>query len=265
MEWIRRKDQAYRNVKVIALIHEPTSSEILLVTPVWNDSKRLADFGPELARVLAGSPLPLRWVIADDGSGGDEHLKLTNLRESLAEVFPQVELHFAANHRGKGAVVREAWTLAPDAAWLAFVDADGSVTPDEMLGLIETAVSSRTTVLGIRKKTATTRVEESLWRGFFHRGFLITVHIVLGLRCEDPQCGSKVIAGDAYRRVAGELHEIGLAFDSELLAHLHRDGSGWAEVPVNWVEKGGGTVRPLRDCWSMLVALFRVRRRIRQA
>ena len=36
------------------------------------------------------------------------------------------ELHFATRHAGKGAVVREAWALAPEADWLAFVDADGS-------------------------------------------------------------------------------------------------------------------------------------------
>ena len=186
------------------------------------------------------------------------------MRNSFAEIFPQVELHFADAHRGKGAVVREAWSLAPEAAWLAFVDADGSVTADEMLGLIDAAVSSGTSVLGIRKRTATTRVEESLWRGFFHRGFLVTVRILLGLRCQDPQCGSKVINGDAYRRVAGELRENGLAFDSELLAHLRKDGTGWAEIPVNWVEKSGGTVKPLRDCWSMLVALLRIRRALRE-
>lgn len=262
MERIRRKGEVYRNVKVIALIQERSPSEILLVTPVWNDSERLAGFGPGLARGLADSSLPLRWVIADDGSGDEERRRLSELAGEFAQWFPGVELHFAARHHGKGAVVREAWSLAPDAAWLAFVDADGSVTAEEMLGLVETAVASDRSVLGIRKRTATTRVEESLWRGVFHRGFLVAVRLLLCLRCEDPQCGSKVLAGDRYRRVAGELRENGLAFDSELLAHLHRDGSRWMEVPVNWVEKEGGKVKPLRDCWAMLVALFRIRRRL---
>jgi len=42
--------------------------EIVLVTPVWNDSKRLSEFGPSLAQALAASELPVRWVVADDGS-----------------------------------------------------------------------------------------------------------------------------------------------------------------------------------------------------
>lgn len=235
--------------------------EILLVTPVWNDSVRLAGFGAALAMALAESPLPIRWVIADDGSDAGEHQPLQALTADFTKIFPQVSLHLAARHEGKGAIVREAWALSPDAAWLAFVDADGSVSPEEMLRLVATAANSGSSVLGIRKRTATTQLVESSWRGLFHRGFLIVVRVVLGLSCEDPQCGAKVLQGASYRRIAGELCENGLAFDSELLFSLKRDGTTWREVPVNWIEKAGGKVKPLRDAWGMLAALWRIRSR----
>ena len=237
-------------------------NEILLVTPVWNDSTRLMDYGADLAEALAGCRMPVRWIIADDGSGVDEQTALTELQHTFERTFPAVELHFAAAHHGKGAVVREAWGLAPDADWLAFVDADGSVTAHDMLGLISKAVAADRSVLGIRKRTAETRIVESLWRGLAHRGFLLAAHFLLDLQCEDPQCGAKVIKAADYRRVAGGLRETGLAFDSELLATLKRDGAEWLEVPVSWVEKKGGKVHPLRDAWGMLAALWRVRRRI---
>lgn len=238
-------------------------NEILLVTPVWNDASRLEVFGAELAKALAGSPLPFRWVIADDGSAKSQHAALLKLREGFAKDFPNVEVHFADAHRGKGGVVREAWALGPEAEWLAFVDADGSVTAEDMLGLVEKARASGSSVLGIRKRTATTRIVESPWRGLAHRGFLMTAQFLLGLRCEDPQCGGKVLRGDDYRRIAPVLRENGLAFDSELLCALARDGSGWLEIPVNWEEKKGGKVKPLRDAWAMLGALWRVRGRMR--
>lgn len=237
------------------------ANEILLVTPVWNDASRLAVFGVELARALAASPLPVRWVIADDGSELREHAALRALRDRFAETFPRVEVHFAAAHRGKGGVVKEAWELAPDAPWLAFVDADGSVSAAEMLGLLQKALESGKSVLGIRKRTATTRIVESPWRGFAHRGFLMTAQFLLGLRCEDPQCGGKVLRGADYRRVAPRLLEDGLAFDSELLCALDQDGSSWLEIPVNWEEKPGGKVKPLRDAWAMLASLLRIRQR----
>ena len=238
-----------------------TPNEILLVTPVWNDSARLAVFGDSLAKVLAGSRLPIRWLIADDGSAGNEHARLTDLQTRFKKDFPRVELHFSAGHHGKGAVVREAWSLAPDATWLAFVDADGSVTAEEMLQLIGKAVESGNSVIAIRKRTATTRIVESPWRGLAHRGFLLATHMLLDLRCEDVQCGAKVLNGGDYRRVAHRLSENGLAFDSELLSTLKRDGSDWDEIPVNWTEKKGGKVNPLRDGWGMFAALLRIRNR----
>ncbi len=236
--------------------------EILLVTPVWKDSSRLAVYGMELATALAHFPHPVRWVIADDGPGGEEPARLNELRDRFAEIFPNVEVHLAAEHHGKGSVVREAWSLGPEAEWLAFVDADGSVTAEDLLMLIREAVISEMTVLGIRKRTATTHIVESPWRAFAHRVFLIAVNVVLGLDCEDPQCGGKVLRGDHYRRAAGRLCENGLAFDSELLAALHAGGFGWREIPVNWEEKKGGKVKPLRDAWGMLVSLVRIRWRM---
>lgn len=238
-----------------------TPNEILLVTPVWNDSSRLAVFGETLARVLAASPLPVRWMIADDGSGPDERPRLEALRDRFAGTFPRVDLHFADEHRGKGSVVREAWALAPDADWLAFVDADGAISAEDMLALVGRAVSSGNPVLGIRKRTATTRIVESPMRGVFHRGFLLAAHVLLNLQCEDVQCGAKVIKAADYLQIAHRLEENGFAFDSELLFTLKRSGVDWEEVPVNWTEKKGGKVKPIRDGIRMLAALLRIRSR----
>jgi glycosyltransferase involved in cell wall biosynthesis len=235
--------------------------EILLVTPVWNDSARLAGFGVDLAAVLSQSPLPIRWIIADDGSGAGEDKRLEELRDQFSKVYPRVEVHFAKGHFGKGAVVRDAWSLGPDADWLAFVDADGSVSAEEMIGLIGKAVASGDSVIGVRKRTATTRIVESPWRGFAHRGFLLAAHLLLDLQCEDVQCGAKVIHGGDYRHIAHRLSEDGLAFDSELLATLKKSGADWQEVPVNWIEKKGGKVKPLRHAWGMFNALLRIRSR----
>lgn len=235
--------------------------QILLVTPVWKDSARLAVFGKDLADALAATPLPIRWMIADDGSGEEEHERLQELCKGFAADFPAVKLHFAERHAGKGGVVREAWSLAPEADWLAFVDADGSVSAEDMLDLIGRAVTSGISVLAIRKRTATTHIEESFLRGLAHRGFLLAAHVILGLRCEDPQCGAKVIKGTDYRAIAGKLIEEGFAFDSELLAALNHHGAVWAEVPVTWIQKKGAKVRLFRDAWKMFAALLRIRAR----
>ena len=62
------------------------------------------------ADALAATQLPIRWMIADDGSGEEEHARLHELCKGFAAVFPGVELHCAERHAGKGGVVREAWS-----------------------------------------------------------------------------------------------------------------------------------------------------------
>lgn len=242
---------------------DQTDSKVLLVTPVWRDADRLARFGTQLAHTLADTAHHVEWVIADDGSEKEERTKLRELLEQLTATHPNTYIHFADIHRGKGAVVRETWSLHPEADWLAFVDADGSLAPKELIRMINTAIKSNQSVMGIRKRTATTDVSLSLPRAIAHRLFILAVKILVGVRCEDPQCGAKILKASDFRAVAPSLEEPGLAFDAELLAALKAQGASWTELPVSWVEKDGGKVRPIRDAWGMLAALWKVRIRQR--
>lgn len=246
------------------MTREDDDATIILVTPVWKDSKRLAVYGDELARELARRNSNIRWVIADDGSGPEEAERLQEQLETYRAIYPHVSLHLAAGHHGKGAVVREAWGLFPDAAWLSFADADGSVNAPDMLDLIADALHSGESTLGVRVTTDSTRVQEGFFRGIRHRGFLLAVRVLLGFRTLDTQCGAKVIRGGDFRAVASRLVEPGWAFDAEMLAELYAAGHTWRERPVNWVEKGASRIRPWMDSITMLLSLIRIRRRLGQ-
>ena len=79
------------------------SETVLIVTPVWNDSTRLADFAPSLAKEMADSELNLRWVIADDGSTEQEVERLKAIQEQHRATFPEIEIH-RAEHRTQAGV-----------------------------------------------------------------------------------------------------------------------------------------------------------------
>ena len=240
----------------------PHSAELVLVTPVWNDSRRLARFGPLLADAIARSGRSIDWIIADDGSDPLERDELSRLRDEFDSQGAAVRVHFAAEHRGKGAVIREAWSLETSAPRLAFVDADGAVTAGEMLRLIDHALDAGTSTIAVRQRTAQTRIVESPRRWLYHHAFIFATHVLLGLRCGDPQCGAKVISRGDFMAVSGVLREDGFAFDTELLATLQAHGGTWGELPVSWTEIKGGKVRPFRDGWRMLRALIAIRGRI---
>ena len=237
----------------------------ILATPVWKDSARLSVFGRELAAELAKRGSAIRWIIADDGSGAAEVRRLEDLCAEFAGTYPHVRVHPAKVHYGKGSVVREAWALEPEAGWLAFVDADGSVSAPDMLDLIGRAEKSGRSTIAIRKNTETTRVHEGPFRWIRHHGFLLACRLILKIRSEDTQCGAKVLKGADYRIIENRLVEPGLAFDAELLAEMTEAGIEWDEVPVNWVRKGGSRIHGVRDVWTMLRALFRIRSRLGKA
>ncbi|MGA0900250.1 MAG: glycosyltransferase [Luteolibacter sp.] len=236
------------------------SPRLLIVTPVWNDSARLGEYAPSLAKACSESDLAIRWVIADDGSSKQELAALETLRNTHRKTFPEIHIH-SEMHRGKGHVIRSTWNTDPDSHWLAFVDCDGATSARDFLSLINKAIDEQKSVIGIRKRTEQTVIHESAYRWIFHHGYLLVVRLFLGLRSEDLQCGAKVIRGTDYRAVADSLEEDGFCFDTELLTALKAKGFGWLETPINWAEKKGGKVFPLIDSWKMFAGVLRIRGR----
>ena len=145
------------------------SESVLIVTPVWNDSRRLGEYAPSLAMACAASDLDIRWVISDDGSTAEEIEALEALRDKHRNTFSEIHIH-REEHRGKGSAIRGAWDADENSDWLAFVDCDGSTTAKDMLSLIDKAVQEGQSVIGIRKRTEETEITESFYRSIFHHG-----------------------------------------------------------------------------------------------
>lgn len=239
---------------------------MVLVTPVWNDSARLEVFGTRLARALAEASLPIRWIIADDGSLPEEQARYTLLQKRFAETYPHVDcLRLEARSR-KGGAIYAAWSAHPEADWLAFVDADGAISPETLLELIGEASRKEHpgATIGVRTGRGPKKVQRSpsRWLGF--HAFRLLVRLLAGIQFYDTQCGVKVLPGDAFRKVERTLQERGFVFDVELLTALQANGCEIEEVPIHWQEIPGSRMAPLRDAPEMIRALARVGRR-RQA
>jgi len=238
----------------------------VLVTPVWNDSARLARFGPTLAEALRDSGLPIQWIVADDGSSQREKASLGELVEGFQRLYPKVEAMLCDERSRKGGAIYRAWDANVEAGWLGFVDADGAINAGSVLRLIREAMDEGPdgACVGVRHHAADTPVKRGPWRLFAFRTFTVLVRLFSGLRFEDTQCGAKVIPGKGYRAVRASLGEFGYVFDVELLVALGRRGFRIREMAIPWREVAGSKVRPWRDAWPMLAGLWRIRRRIRE-
>jgi dolichyl-phosphate beta-glucosyltransferase len=242
----------------------PLEQQIVLVTPVWNDSTRLEVFGPKLARALAESGLSVRWVVADDGSSLLEQGNVAALVECLRVVYPQVEAMFFPVRSRKGGAIYQAWDAWAQADFLAFVDADGAIDAASTIRLLRRCCELEgVAVVGIRHDSAESLVSRPWLRRVSFRLFALLVQRLVGVDCSDTQCGVKVLPGTAYRAVSSQLIERGFVFDVELLLVLVRHGVGLEQRCIPWNEMAGGKVHPVRDAWGMIAGVWRIRQRLK--
>ncbi len=237
--------------------------QFVLVTPVFNDTRRLGEFGANMAQALASWGEDVLWVIADDGSIAKEWSATEKLAADFAKIYPATEiLEFA--HVGKGGTIRDAWSQYAQADWLGFVDADGSVSPAELRKLFSKTKETPDAgaILGVRDVKSPATVWHNPVRLQAHRVFARLSAKALKLDVSDTQCGAKLVSGPAFRVIEPVLREDGFIFDCELLAALNANGYRIVEEPVAWVEKSGSQVLIHRDAWQMYQGLMRVRRRL---
>lgn len=239
----------------------------VLVTPVWNDSGRLAVFGPNLAKALKESSMNISWVVADDGSSTEEKLRLDSLLGEFAEIYSDVRIIHCENRSRKGGAIKAGWEAYPEAGFYCFVDGDGAISPDEILGLMHRAseqYSDEISFVAVRQSGTTGNVVERTWlRNLLFRGFSALMHCLLKEPWLDTQCGAKVIHGAAYRSISDSLVESGFVFDAELLTHLSHSGYTVREVPISWQEVPGSKLSLFTDSLRILFGLVRIRARLR--
>lgn len=233
-----------------------------LVIPCYRESGRIGPFLAELCAVTQNlGGVTLR--VVEDGSDAAE---VARMREILAP-FVQQHAHlldplFLPANLGKGGAVYAGWDLEPSADWLAFVDADGSCSAQEVARLIQLAreqTPPRTALFASRMGQFGRSVHRQWQRRLIGHVFGSLVATLLHIRIHDSQCGLKLVPRSAYLRIAPTLRIQGFAFDVELLAALHDSGYPFDEIPISWFEAPGGHVHLIRDSIRMARDVWRVR------
>ena len=240
---------------------------ILLAIPSFNESRRLPAYLPLLLEHIQAANLPVTVEVVDDGSTEDEKSKTARLIDSLQKSYPFLAPLRALPHNlGKGGAVHASWRQGVDSHdWLAFVDADGSLSPSETCRFLDhclrqnnahSCFSSRIRMLG-------RTVERHAHRHLIGRVFATMVGTLIDQHVYDSQCGLKAVPSAHYRIIRPLLRENRFVFDVELLAALLHAELPVEEFPVDWADVAGSKVRLVRDSLAMALGLLRIRRRRR--
>jgi hypothetical protein len=224
-----------------------------IVVPAFQpDVERLRSYVQALAERLA--PEVIRIEIDDPEPAAVER---------LADL--PAEINAVPYRRGKGAAITAGFeALETDVR--SFADADGSTDPSSFAHVVDRvrageadlAVGSR------RHPDATVYSHQTFARRFLGDGFAWIAGRLLDVALYDYQCGAKAITADGWDRVRDHLYDAGFAWDVELVAIAGAVGLTVAEVPIEWEDRPGSTVSPVRTSLNMATALLRARHRAKR-
>jgi hypothetical protein len=190
----------------------------------------------------------------------------TPVEAALADTPSTVTVNAVEERRGKGAAVTDGFeALVDDVAVLAFVDADGSTPVDSVADVVGRVQSGRAALaVGSRRHPdATVRSHQTLARRRLGDGFAWLARRLLDVQLFDYQCGAKAIRAEAWRDVREHLYEPGFAWDIELVAVADALDHPVREVPVEWEDRPGSTVSPVRTTLRLARGLLVARHRAR--
>ncbi|MCC7011357.1 MAG: glycosyltransferase [Planctomycetes bacterium] len=231
---------------------------VSLIVPAYREELRIERSLAKLARFAAGARWPIEVLVVDDGSPDETARAAARLQEQ----FRSLRVLRHAHNLGKGAAVRTGFRAAAGEI-VVFSDADLSTPLTELPCLI--AALERGADIAIASRyvpRAAIRVAQPLARRVAGRVFRALAAGLVPLGLADTQCGFKAFTRRAARLVARASRIDGFAFDVEWLALARKADLAIAEVPVEWSDDPRSTLALGAASRTMLVDLWRVRRRI---
>ena len=182
------------------------------------------------------------------------------VREKLSK-HANLELISIPSAIGKGGAVRVGLHSARE-PFVAFADADGSVTAAQIESLLQICEATRFSgIIGSRWMYGSKiLLRQPFHRRLISRAFNLLSRLCLGLPYSDTQCGAKVFSRDALREVLGGLELANFAFDIDLLYVMKRKGFTVVESPITWTDRPIGTkVKVVKTSVAMFLGLLRLR------
>lgn len=225
-----------------------------VVIPVCNEERDLVPSVRRLHAYLeARFPFPTTITIVDNASTD----ATWPIAEYLASELPNVRaIHLDA--KGRGRALRTAW-LSSEASILAYMDVDLSTDLDALLPLIAPLVSGHSEVAIGSRLARGARVRRGPKRELISRAYNFLLHLGLGTKFSDAQCGFKAITAVAARRLVPAVEDQAWFFDTELLVLAERAGMRITEVPVDWTDDPDSRVDIAKTAMDDLRGIFRMR------
>ncbi|MFC1806813.1 glycosyltransferase [Candidatus Omnitrophota bacterium] len=230
--------------------------DLSIIIPAYNEEKRLPQFLEQVISYCNNSKRKSEIIVVDDGSAD----KTEAVVISYAKRFKNLQLVKIDRNHGKGYAVKRGM-LKATGELRVFMDADGSVQPDEIDKNIHYLLKQGYDIfVGSRVlKDKGQTLEVKWYRKLIGKVFNSFVQFFLFKNISDTQCGFKMFKKDVIVPLFSRIYLNGFGFDIEALYLGHKMGYRIIESPVSWRHRSGSKINVLTDPIKMFVNILQVR------
>jgi len=231
---------------------------VSVIIPAYNEEKRLPVFLQSFIPYFQNSKKTYELIIVDDGSTDGTYDTALSFRDKF-EHFDVIKI---PKNSGKGHAVKTGLFKAAGNVCV-FLDADGSVAPDEIDKNIHFLTDGG---FDIFAGSRVMRDDKTCVKARWHRViagmiFNFFVQSFLFKNIKDTQCGFKMFRKEVIKPLFSECHLKGFGFDIEVLYLAFKMGYKVKEGPVSWHHVDGSKVSLVKDPVIMFFNILQIRKR----
>lgn len=219
-----------------------------IIIPAYNEELRIKDVVLGLSERFPGKEI----MVVCDGMDGTKAIV-----EKISIKKPSIKVLNFDERLGKGGAIIEGFKAASGDR-IGFVDADESVSPEDIENMFNSLEKADGIIASRRLKESKILVEQPMKRRVASRFFNIFVRSFFGLPFKDTQCGAKIFKREAIYEILDDLETRGFEIDVEILWRLKNKGYSVVEYPITWKHSDGSKFR-LMQSRNMLFSLLKVK------
>lgn len=225
-----------------------------MVIPACNEETRINSTLVDYATYLRSQGLSFEIIVEMDGCT-DGTAKLV---KDLSSSYPEIRHIEFVDRLGKGGGLIKGFQAA-QGRFVGFVDADGSVSPRELVKLLEAVRAGADCAIASRRTKGSVIVHQSMSRKVLGKAFNLMVRGLFAMPYKDTQCGAKVFRREALKKVLMDVHVNGFVFDVVILYLTQKNHYRIREVGVVWEERPGSKVDMLHTTIDMFLSIIKLR------
>jgi len=225
-----------------------------LIIPAYNEEDRIKETLVAYREKLYKLGINFEIIVEMDGCTD----RTPEIVKKLAVKFPEIKFIEFRERLGKGGGLLKGFEVARGNI-VGFVDADGSVPPQEFIKLLREIENGYDGAIASRRTRGAIVKNQPLLRKILSKCFNIYVRLLFDLPFKDTQCGAKVFRREVLEKIFPKLNTKGFAFDVNLLYLAHKHGFKIKEVGVLWIDKYGSKVKIWKAIVEMGLAVIKLR------